>query len=318
MPAPTDLRQHLIDGRGRVVDASLSYRAAARPCDLLIGDVTPDMLRLLASDSVVLGTSVFQIAGACLFGEAGIMTEDTFRFCHQLNTYASDAQAWTNDYRSREARLRRIDIGEDVVLLAGLGHTVYGHWIADFLPKLYLLHRCGLDIDRLRFLMPSDTPAFARNWLSLVGIGDGQLVRYDRQTDVVACRTLIVPTALRFGSRASPLMKPARRFLLSRLDRNTRFWTRIRGRKAERRLFVSRSRTAAASGRQLVERAALEDMARARGFEIVCPETLAVSDQIDIFRGASKIVGEYGSGLHASILSEPGSIVLSVLSLIHI
>ncbi|MFC7665387.1 glycosyltransferase family 61 protein [Methylorubrum suomiense] len=207
-------------------------------------------------------------------------------------------------------------MADPVVLLAGPGHHMYGHWLVDFLPKLFLLHRAGHDIARLRYLLPADTPAFARTWLGLLGIGADRIVAYDRERDRVACRRLLVPTALRFIGRASPLMREAARFLLDRVTPRSRPGWRLgrsgRARPALRRLLISRSDNADTHNRRtLTERAELEAGARARGFEIVRPEGLSVPEQVALFRSADVLVGEYGSGLHGSLFALPGATIVS-------
>jgi hypothetical protein len=44
---------------------------------------------------------------------------------------------------------------------------MYGHWLVDYLPRLINLRMIGRDLGTLRFLLPSDLPAFARSFLSL-------------------------------------------------------------------------------------------------------------------------------------------------------
>jgi capsular polysaccharide biosynthesis protein len=53
-------------------------------------------------------------------------------------------------------------------------------------------------------------------------------------------------------------------------------------------------------------------MAVSRGFEVFRPEELSFPDQAALFRSASCILGEGGSGLHASVFADPGTIVASV------
>ena len=47
---------------------------------------------------------------------------------------------------------------------------------------------------------------------------------------------------------------------------------------------------------------------------VVSPQTMSLDDQVAIFGEASHIAGEYGSGLHSSIFSLPGTRVLSLQS----
>jgi capsular polysaccharide biosynthesis protein len=192
------------------------------------------------------------------------------------------------------------------VLLAGPGHLGYGHWIVDFLPKIHLLRLAGYRIDRLRFLLPSDTPGFARDWLALLNVEPSQCRFYDRTREIIDCDELIVPSTLRFGTRVSPLFAKA-----SAAMRQAAIG-RTRPSRNRTKLFVSRpTNRFAHNTRVLIQRQLFEETARSRGFTIVSPELLSVPDQVALFQHAGTIVGEYGSGLHSSMFSDPGALVVA-------
>lgn len=318
MPAPeeetvAELSQTVAAGRGRRTDLSLSYRDWVRPPDLMIGAVDAELMRVYFEQVVVLGACLYDLPEAEIAAEGVIGLDGVLQYSNELNAYGVGSEAHYRALARQRPALRRLSVDEPVVLLAGNGHQMYGHWLVDFLPKLYLLDRAGHDIARLRYLLPADTPDFAKVWLALLGIAGDRILAYDRERDLVACRRLLVPSALRFASRASPLMREARRFLLDRADPPPR-WRLGRRREwpASRRLLISRSENADTRNRRvLAERAELETRARARGFEVVRPETLSVPEQIALFRSAGTLVGEYGSGLHGSLFAPPGTTVLA-------
>lgn len=302
-----DLRTNLASGRGSVVDFSAARHVAFPGPDFLVGDGTDAFLRHYFSQDIVLGTSLYRIKDASVTAEGVIFTDGQFNSCNELNIYLQYAKTGHRGTIERLPGLRTIPADDPVVLLTGPGHLVYGHWLVDFLPKLYLLDRAGLNLRRLTFLMPADTPGFAREWLRLLGIEPRQFLVYDRSRDVVACRELIVPTALRFGSRASPLFKDAANFLRKRIEGRT-----FRKAPARRRIFVCRTANPATlNPRMLVQRLDYEAKARARGFEVVKPETLSIPDQVRLFASAGTICGEYGSGLHGSMFSGPDTVVMA-------
>lgn len=313
--AAGDLRDTVAAGRGRCIDLSLSHRARVRPPDLLLGAVHAELMRVYFDQPVLLGASLYELPDAEVLAEGVVVLDGALQYCSQLNLFPVDSEARFRTLAERRPGLRRVAVAEPAVLLAGPGHRMYGHWLVDFLPKLFLLDRAGHDIARLRYLLPADTPAFARTWLSLLGIGDDRLLAYDRERDRLACTRLLVPTALRFNGRAAPLMREATRFLLDRLAPRPR-WRLGRGRgdrPASRRLLVARSDNAATHNRRtLVERAELEARALARGFEVVRPERLGVAEQVALFRSAATILGEYGSGLHGSLFARSGASVVAL------
>lgn len=314
--AAGELRDAVAAGRGRLTDLSLSSRARMPPPDLMIGAIHAGLLRDYFGQTVVLGASLYEVTDAEVAAEGVLFLDGAVQYCGQLNIFPVDSEARFRTLAARRPGLRPVSVADPVVLLAGPGHHMYGHWLVDFLPKLFLLHRAGHDIARLRYLLPADTPAFARTWLGLLGIGADRIVAYDRERDRVACRRLLVPTALRFIGRASPLMREAARFLLDRVTPRSRPSWRLgrsgRARPALRRLLISRSDNADTHNRRtLTERAELEAGARARGFEIVRPEGLSVPEQVALFRSADVLVGEYGSGLHGSLFAPPGATVVA-------
>ncbi len=192
------------------------------------------------------------------------------------------------------------------VLLLGGGYDVYGHWLVDIMPKLFALQQAGLDCTGLTYLVPSDMQGFGHSWLEIVGIRPGQLLTYDPLGEIVTAHELIVPVLLRSGSRASRLFRGAVDFLIDAIDRHQG------GRPAEdappAHLFISRAR-ANRDGRAMRNREEIEHLAVGEGYTVVYPERLALGEQIALFRSARRIVGEYGSGLHASIFSPAGAIV---------
>ena len=189
------------------------------------------------------------------------------------------------------AAVRRIS--GSAVCIFGPGYNVYGHWLVDFLPRLHVLSRAGYDLARLRFVLPHDCPVFAFNLLGSIGVSAEQLVFYDHVAERVQFDELVVPTNLRTGGRLHSLFASATRGWVNRVLPDESDGSPVA------RLFVSRALTR--SERNLGNRAVIEQLARAAGLEIVHPETLSPQDQIALFRGARQVVGEYGSGLHATI-----------------
>lgn len=306
-----ELREALAAGRGEILDLSHSRHVRPRPPDLMIGAVTPALMRAYFTESLVHGAAVLRVREAEVLREGAVLLDGRFALCGQINVDPGYPARFHPDLAERRPTLPLRRIAEEVVLLAGAGHTVYGHWLADFLPKLYLLHRAGYRLERLRILLPDDTPAFARAWLAALGIEAGQILPYAPWGERLACAQLVVPGALRHASRAAPMLAEARTFLLDRLGYRRPRWRPAP--RPRRRLLVARSENPATlNRRRLAERALLAERAAARGFETARPETLPIPEQVALFRSAATLVGEYGSGLHGSLFAEPGATVLSL------
>jgi capsular polysaccharide biosynthesis protein len=190
-------------------------------------------------------------------------------------------------------------VGGTLAVIYGPANETWGHWLIDFLPRLWVLQQAGHDLENLHFLVPPDLRPFARTLLLLCGLREDQLVRYNYFAELVRTDLLLMPTGLRAGNRLAPCFADA-----------TAYWTaRVRiDREAGRpRLYLSRA--GAPQQRQMLNRDAMEHIARNAAFEVVHPESLTVTEQIRLFSGARMLAGEYGSALHNSVFAGPGAAV---------
>ncbi|WP_419730539.1 glycosyltransferase family 61 protein [Lichenicola sp.] len=199
--------------------------------------------------------------------------------------------------------LRPIEVSGEVVLLCGPAYQMYGHWLVDFLPRLHVLTRLGLDLEALTYLLPHNIMPFARQWLSLLRIRDEQIRSYDTVTDRCEIERVLIPTGFRGDGRANTLLADALRDYKTRIIGTPEL-------PATRRVFVSRRRWGNDS-RSLVNAQQVEEQLAADGFEIVFPEEMSTADQVTLFAGSRLLVGEYGSGLHNSIFAGSSATVVA-------
>ena len=196
-----------------------------------------------------------------------------------------------------------------LAVIYGPGHETYGHWLVDFLPRLWVLARCGYDLTSLRYVVPPELTTVARSLLAHLGIGRSQLVPYRYWREVLLADRLLLPTGLRAHNRIGACFREA-----------TAFWTsRLRARVLETastpgagptHLMVSRHNVTGA--RILTNRAQIEAAAAARGYAIVHPQDMTLTQQAALFAGARVIVGEYGSALHGSVYAAPGALTIGL------
>jgi capsular polysaccharide biosynthesis protein len=188
------------------------------------------------------------------------------------------------------------------VLLTGPGYTTWGHWLVDFLPRLFLLERAGWEIDKLKWIITRQTPAFARELLHLLGIPESCLIEYDPSSEMIRVGELIIPTNLSAGTLMHPLFSEAVTWMKRRLH-----LVLISNVTQQPKIFLSRS--SAAFQRMLGNRDVIETIARAARYTVVDPALLPVPEQLGLFYSATHVAGEYGSGLHTSIFSSVGTVV---------
>lgn len=190
-------------------------------------------------------------------------------------------------------------------LIAGPGYHIYGHWLAEILPKLGLLQGGGLDLDTLRLLLPHDTPRFALEMLRLLGFQDTQLVRFGGPFGSVTVSELV---ATSFLHNAVRYVGSLERTILILRDRVERRFGRLAQGNYPKRLCVARR----GGNRPSASRAMIEAECADAGFRVVAPETLPLLEQWRMFADAHEVIGEYGSALHGVIFSQPGTIVCGI------
>src|SRR5580765_975000 len=118
--------------------------------------------------------------------------------CPETNIHQAHLQLILDQgHRDAPKIERRID--SDCAMIFGPGYKIFGHWLIDFLPQLYLLQRSGHDISQLVFLLPSDSPIFALELLKLSGIPRNNIVQFDVDTESVLCERLLIPTTCHNG-----------------------------------------------------------------------------------------------------------------------
>ena len=227
-------------------------------------------------------------------------TAFTSRAFNHLPTYVGPIAQ-----RLAQAGLPERHVSGKLAVVYGPGHHTYGHWLVDFLPRLWVLARTGHDIATLRYAMPPDLTAAAAELLARFGISESQMVPYRYWRESLRVETLLMPTGLRRENRVSALFAPATAFWTARL-----LAAAPSGLTRTPKLFLSRAYVAAE--RVMSNRAAIEAIARQRGFRVVAPETLTLPEQAAMFAGARIIAGEYGSALHGSVYAAPGAVTIGL------
>jgi hypothetical protein len=250
---------------------------------------------------------VYKLHGFDVFGPYGLCKTGEPFVCHEANIHPKHVEDIVTRLGPPNFPRPRRYLTGPVAMITGPGHTVYGHWLSDFLPKLYLLHAAGHDVRRLHYLLPADTPKFGRAWLDLIGIPPENVILFSPDGELVWVEELLLPTTFHNGIRASVLLKEAAKFLISLVESRADQPAQT---NAPRRVFVSRARTS--QSRPLLNRDRIEEIAVAAGLELVYPEALPLLDQVRLFGETSMIVGEYGSALHGSLFSSPGTTVCAL------
>lgn len=203
---------------------------------------------------------------------------------------------WQPDRVALKVPAQSITINGDCALITQHGDHVWGHWLVDVLPRLEIVRR----------LKPDITFAFSSllrcsgELIEKTGLRPDQMVFYDPYRTVLRADRFFVPGSVRFANAFATATGP--------IFKSMSAHQRIRARK----IYISRARLR--EGSSILNQEAIEAVFIRRGFQVVHPETMSIGQQIAMFSCASYLAGEYGSGLHGSIFSAPGTPVLCLQS----
>ena len=200
-------------------------------------------------------------------------------------------------YRQRPRRR----VSGTVANIISPGHAIYGHWLAEILPRLAVLTAGGEALDKLTFAVPVDTPKFGLDLLALCGVPQSQILVYGAE-EVLCPDELLMPTLINNGVRYAPLLAEA----VALFKRGVvKAGYSLAAQDGPARIFLARG----GGNRRLINRDAIQAAAEAAGFTIIRPETMSLPEQVALFGQAREITGEYGSAFHNALFAPSGTVV---------
>ena len=190
-----------------------------------------------------------------------------------------------------------------VVFLSGLAGHVYYHWMFDIIPRLELLKRSGVELDRIDwFVINSFNKPYQKETLDLLGVPIEKIIESDRHSHIQATE-LIVPS---FPGYMDWVEEGTIKFL-----RNT-FLSRITSSKTNlKKIYISRAK---AKNRRLINESQVSKLLDEEGFKTVFLEELSVLEQVAIFASAEIIVAPHGSGLTNLVFCSPDTKIIELFS----
>lgn len=285
---------------------AVTERCRIPPCPWFVcGDFNENVSSAFFNRTHLWPQRTYVVENAEIIGPFAVRRSGHWYAFPHANMHQGPLSQMASEYAESADRLQTIQVDTPLALIVGPGYRVYGHWIVDILPKLFVLKESGFDIDQLRFPIPQDTPRFGLDWLRAVGIHDDAILSFDPKREKLLAKELYVPTTMHNGVRGSPLLERASQFILSRIG------VEAEGTSNRPPAFLSRAKTS--QTRRLVNRQEVENIFSASGFEIVYPEALPLLEQIKLCRGRRLLAGEYGSALHTSFFCAPRGLCLVAL-----
>ena len=185
---------------------------------------------------------------------------------------------------------------------------VWGHWLTEMYPKLFLIRALNAAGIAAPLLLPRTAPGYVTRIVRMM-LPDQEIVTYDHPDEAVEVGTALLPHMLHKNYVFHD-------FLRWSLEREALAWPRAGGMD---KVFVSRGGVRTAQGfREMANEAEIEAVAQELGLSLLRPETLPWEEQARIFSRARLVAGEFGSGLHNALLSPEGCQVVSLNWLVEV
>jgi capsular polysaccharide biosynthesis protein len=281
--------------------------ALPRAPDFMFGALPDEFGKIYYRQSNLWAIGIYRARGFNVVGAHTLEKDGEVFACPDANIHQAYQKDFLTTFGDLTKPRQRVFVPGQAVLLAGPGYRVYGHWISDILPKVYLLHAAGVDVLKMKILLPNDVPRFGLAWLELLGISPENLIRCHPTDQSVWVEELLVPTTFHNGVRMAPELKPAAALLSQMIEPR---YDAAPVERSNQRLFLSRGQ--APQNRVIRDRERLEELAVRAGLTVVHPQNLPLLEQVRLFQSAAMVVGEYGSALHGTLFSPPGAIVCAL------
>jgi hypothetical protein len=240
----------------------------------------------------------------CLIGDALGWGGDFVRW-YTEKTYNAEWSTDKLEFSIDEGEIQVLDLDDLGLFLSSPGQDIYGHWLLDYVPRLYTLRETLLASSEITM---TARPSWSSAFLEAFGV-EAKLVPRTHPTQYLRAVKARLPGFLKSGY---VLDIGTCRAAWGYLSKAIRERSKQSAGNRIRRIFVTRDKWN--KTRQIQNFDALTALAVMRGYEIVAPETYSIADQASLFRDAEIVVGQDGSALHNIVFSEPGA-VLGVISL---
>jgi hypothetical protein len=263
--------------------------------------------QVILRDFIALGTSalvVYLDRGIAVVGAPVNWGMDFARWYIQQYMGRADGLEWCD---GGDAFTIDVDLGSIAVeptpglLLASPGEDIFGHWILDYLPRLYLARQ--MDPSLWNCLYFGKIPRWAVHFLNAFNIDDST-IRMLPSRLLTRFPLAVMPSGVKQGFRVSqPINQIAWRYFKRYLEQSNVDTDARSPLPSAPRIFVSRRNWGARRAISNIGR--LEEIAAERGYVVIRPEEYSIPAQAKIMRSARIVVGEDGSGLHNIIFAEP-------------
>ncbi len=201
--------------------------------------------------------------------------------------------------------LRKRYISEPAIIAVAEAPLIYGHWLVDYFPRLWLCKKYIRDFSqRFKVLLPVITPQWAIEILQrYLGIDKENIILYDSFAEELYLEQAVIPTFLHKAHDFHPIMNEFSESCYAMAE------AEHAPDSIHQKMYLSRRNLGNTHSRprNLKNEDELIHAAEKNGYSIVFPEEMPWPAQIKLFRNATHIIGEEGSAMHNSLFSRIGS-----------
>ena len=193
------------------------------------------------------------------------------------------------------------------VLLEAPGYRIWGHWIIDHFPRLYLLYKLRL-IDRVKFVFFEPPPSWTNIFFEMFSISKDQMVVV--KESCIRADQLIIPTFFREQNQLfieylveawqflqqKLLEKKSKESFITRIFSGNRYLKKVQkaGKRKNLRIYISRGNSKSC----LKNEQAFHQLLSRYDFFTLFPEQIDLPNTFAFLQNADMVVGEDGSGMH--------------------
>lgn len=246
--------------------------------------------------------NVWEIEDVNLFGFGWLWKDDKYISLESHLSNLPFDHSWREHFKQPSSDNITNTIYEDCIIVITAGYPCYGHYLVDDIPRIGLIKDyLGEDFYNKKFILSILTPQWAKDLLKFFfGLNDTHFLYFNDATDIWRLQKVFISS---FPS------KDNYNFHQYIYDFYKRYYTtNVRPHKL---ICVSRSlcNPDAKHQRMFQSREMFEYLALSYGFEVVCPETLSIQEQIQLMAETACQIGEHGSAQHSSVFNPHGMVV---------
>jgi len=253
-----------------------------------------DTLKIIPIDEVTYPEDfVLILKNGRVWGEEGIVITPDNKLIADKISYA-DMENHRAYYNYKIPKTQYIK--GNVAIIASVWATGYYHWFIDIIPRLHLLNKSEIKIDK--YIINSLERDFQLKFLNLFDIDKEKLIFINDKTHIHA-ENLIVPSLNGTCGNPAPWIF---RFYKEKFNIQP-------DAKFPEKIYISRENVAQ---RKIVNENELISMLSKKGFVKIKPEDYSIIDQFKIFASAKTIISAHGAALSNIIFSHQNTKLIEI------